>query len=113
MTTELRKAETPDQIDIYQKRDPYREWLDAEGVKVIVDYKFPDLNTVELGPWERNGGMGSVINMPITAPPNDDHTSVRLHSTHPPVNRRDGPKRDRWREDIDRVRRPSHRRAMS
>ena len=73
MTSELRKAKTPDHIDIYEHHDPYLEWLEAEGVKVIKEYVFEDLSTVELGPWERKGGSGVVINIPIPAPPNDAH----------------------------------------
>ena len=51
MATELRKAKTPDHIDIYQKHDPYLEWVEAEGVKLIREYVFEDLSAVELGPW--------------------------------------------------------------
>ena len=73
MTSELRKAETPDHIDIYENRDPYREWLESEGIKVIKEYVFDDLNTVELGPWERKGGSGAIINIPNAMLPNDTH----------------------------------------
>ena len=73
MATELRKAKTPDHIDIYQSRDPYREWQEAEGVKVIREYVFEDLATVELGPWERKGGSGVIINIPQRSLPNDAH----------------------------------------
>ena len=69
MTTELRKAKTPDHIDIYQKHDPYLEWVEDEGVKLIREYVFEDLNAVELGPWERKGGSGAIINIPIPHPP--------------------------------------------
>ena len=73
MTTELRKAKTPDHIDIYEHHDPYLEWIEAEGVKRIEQYVFEDLSAVELGPWERKGGSGAIINIPIAAPPNDAH----------------------------------------
>ena len=46
----MRRAETPDNLRMYEDVDPYHAWQASEGVKVIVDYKFPDLNAVELGP---------------------------------------------------------------
>ena len=73
MSSELRRAELPDKLDVYTEDDPYHAWQESEGVKVIVDYVFDDLNTVELGPWERKGGLGAIINIPDPAMPNDAH----------------------------------------
>lgn len=73
MTTDLRRAETPDQIDLWEEDDFYRRWQKSEGVKVITEYAFEDLNAVELGPWDRKGGKGAVINIPDPALPNDAH----------------------------------------
>lgn len=73
MTSNLRRAETPDKIELWEEGDHYHQWLRSEGVTVIKDYKFPDLDQVELGPWERKGGKGAVIIIPDPALPNDAH----------------------------------------
>ena len=73
MTSELRRAELPDHIDTYVDEDPYFAWQKSEGVKVIVDNVFEDLNAVELGPWERKGGSGAIINIPNPMLLNDSH----------------------------------------
>jgi len=53
--------------------DPYRDWLAGEGVEIIDEFAFEDLVTVPLGPWERKGGKGSVINIPYPMLINDAH----------------------------------------
>ena len=73
MTAQLRRLETPDNLEKFVEPDVYLEWQKAEGVKVITDFTFEDLDAVELGPWERKGGMGAVINIPQKALPNDAH----------------------------------------
>jgi len=73
MSSELREAAIPDKMDMWEAGDPYLDWIEKEGVKRIVDYKFPDLNDVELGDWERKGGKGAIINIPNGALPNDAH----------------------------------------
>ena len=73
MSSELREAAIPDKMDMWEAGDPYLDWIEQEGVKRIVDYKFPDLNQVELGDWERKGGKGAIINIPNGALPNDAH----------------------------------------
>jgi mannose-6-phosphate isomerase-like protein (cupin superfamily) len=70
---DLRQAELPDKMDLWEAGDPYLEWIANEGVTRIVEYKFEDLDQVELGPWERKGGKGAVINIPSGALPNDCH----------------------------------------
>jgi len=70
---DLREAELPDKIDFWEAGDPYFDWIEKEGVKRIVEYKFEDLNEVELGDWERKGGKGAVINIPSGFLPNDAH----------------------------------------
>ena len=57
-TVDLREAEVPDKMDMWEATDPYFEWIEREGIKRIVDYKFEDLNDVELGNWERQGREG-------------------------------------------------------
>ena len=73
MSSELREAAIPDKMDMWEAGDPYLDWIEQEGIKRIVDYKFPDLNDVELGDWERKGGKGAIINIPNGALPNDAH----------------------------------------
>lgn len=72
-TTELRKAEIPENLETYKETDPYYAWQEHEGVTVIRDYKFEDLNAVELGDWERKGGKGAVIQIPNPQLSNDLH----------------------------------------
>jgi gentisate 1,2-dioxygenase len=43
------------------KYDPYRRWLEREGVPVISGSYVPDVKTVELGDWERKGGKGAIL----------------------------------------------------
>lgn len=62
--SDLRRAELPDHLDTHVDEDAYTRWQESEGVKVIVDYKCADLNTVELGPWERKGGGGAIFQIP-------------------------------------------------
>ncbi|MCH7607367.1 MAG: hypothetical protein IIC94_02185, partial [Chloroflexi bacterium] len=50
------RAEERTGLDDFLLDDPYRRWLEREGVKVIDEFAFADLNDVELGPWERKGG---------------------------------------------------------
>ena len=70
---DLREAELPDKMDTFETSDPYFDWIANEGIKRIVDFAFEDLDTVELGPWERKGGKGAVINIPNGFLPNDAH----------------------------------------
>ena len=73
MTTDIRRAETPDNLVELPQPDTYLDWQKAEGVKVIVDFAFENLKTMELGDWERKGGRGAVINIPNDFLPNDAH----------------------------------------
>jgi mannose-6-phosphate isomerase-like protein (cupin superfamily) len=73
MTSNLREADVPDKIDYWDASDAYTSWIHNEGVKHIIDYKFPDLNEVELGDWERKGGKGAIINIPSERLSNDAH----------------------------------------
>ena len=41
-----------------EKDSPYVRWVAAEGLDIIAAHYVPDLNTVELKPWERRGGRG-------------------------------------------------------
>ena len=67
----LRATEPTGELDKFIINDPYRAWLAREGVQVIDEYAFENLHTVELGPWGRKGGKGSVINIPYPMLIND------------------------------------------
>ena len=67
----LRAQEPTEKLDDFTIDDHYRSWLAREGVKVIEEYAFEDLGTVELGPWERKGGKGAVLNIPYPVLIND------------------------------------------
>lgn len=69
---EILRAEQPSEnLEDFAINDPYRAWLSREGVQVIEEYAFEDLETVELGPWERKGGKGAAINIPYPILIND------------------------------------------
>jgi mannose-6-phosphate isomerase-like protein (cupin superfamily) len=69
----VRAKEPTEALEKLNLTDPYRAWLAREGVKIIDEYAFEDLATVELGPWERKGGRGAVINIPYPMLINDSH----------------------------------------
>ena len=71
--TDMKIAETPEDLDEFSTEDGYARWQQREGVRVIVDFAFEDLNRIELGPWERKGGSGAIINIPNDHLTNDSH----------------------------------------
>ena len=72
--TDMKIAETPaEELDEYATGDGYARWQQREGVRVIVDFAFEDLGAIELGPWERKGGSGAIINIPNDHLTNDAH----------------------------------------
>ncbi len=77
MTTkdgDIRVAEAvTGELENYQRENHYASWQKREGVRVIVDFAFDDLGTIELTPWERKGGSGAIINIPNRTLPNDAH----------------------------------------
>src|SRR3989304_1117988 len=46
-----------------QKLNLYEQWLLDEGVPVIRDCRVKDVRQLALGPWERKGGKGVLINL--------------------------------------------------
>ncbi|HEX8969806.1 MAG TPA: cupin domain-containing protein, partial [Chloroflexota bacterium] len=56
-----------------ERIDAYEQWQKAEGVPIISGFYIEDLNTVELGPWERKGGSGAFVNLEGTGGVNDLH----------------------------------------
>ena len=77
MTTddaEIRVAEAATgPLENFRVENHYAAWQEREGVRVIVDFAFDDLGTLELTPWERKGGSGAIINIPNRTLPNDAH----------------------------------------
>ena len=67
----IKYAPTPESLEDFGLVDSYKDWLKAEGVKVIEDFAFEDMSKIELGPWERKGGKGAVINIPYHVLTND------------------------------------------
>jgi oxalate decarboxylase/phosphoglucose isomerase-like protein (cupin superfamily) len=71
---QLRVATDPiEALEEYVIPDPYEAWIQREGIKQIVDFAFDDLNALELGPWERKGGKGAVLDIPGDQLPCDAH----------------------------------------
>ena len=71
---DMKVAEAPaEDLDQYGVGDGYARWQQREGVRVIVDFAFEDLGAIELGPWERKGGSGAIINIPNDHLTNDSH----------------------------------------
>jgi mannose-6-phosphate isomerase-like protein (cupin superfamily) len=54
-----------------EKDSPYVRWVEAEGLDIIAAHYVPDLNTVDLKPWERRGGRGVFINHEASRTSND------------------------------------------
>ena len=54
-----------------EKDSPYVRWVAAEGLDIIAAHYVPDLNTVELKPWERRGGRGVFVNHEASRTSND------------------------------------------
>jgi mannose-6-phosphate isomerase-like protein (cupin superfamily) len=70
--TDIIQAKEPTEpLRDFSIADPYLDWIEREGVPLIVDFAFENLNTLELGTWERKGGKGAVINIPNDEIPND------------------------------------------
>jgi len=72
--TDMKVAETPkDGLTDFRTPDAYEAWLKSEGIKVYEEFYFPNLATLELGPWERKGGSGAVTHIACRHMPNDCH----------------------------------------
>ena len=54
-----------------EKDSPYARWVRDEGLDIVSAHYIPDLNTVELKPWERRGGSGVFINHEASRTSND------------------------------------------
>jgi len=68
-----KQARATDDLEELEQVDAYVEWQKREGVPVIRDFVFEDLNALELGDWPRKSGRGAIINIPNPYLPNDAH----------------------------------------
>ncbi|MCZ6624124.1 MAG: cupin domain-containing protein [Deltaproteobacteria bacterium] len=57
---EAEKLKEPPKI---QRRSPYHEWQTGEGIPIVTGLCINDLNTVELKPWARTGGLGAFVDL--------------------------------------------------
>lgn len=62
-----------EQVDTFQRFDPYAEWQELEGVPSVGGFYVEDVNAMELSPWERKGGSGVFLNLDGTGGLNDAH----------------------------------------
>jgi mannose-6-phosphate isomerase-like protein (cupin superfamily) len=69
----LRAEEPTEPLGDFEVDDPYMAWVREQGVPLIEEYAFEDLNALELSPWEPKGGSGAIINIPNRTLPNDAH----------------------------------------
>src|SRR6266849_10585481 len=61
----LWRCSVTDQLTVnpFYLRDPYREFLQREGVPVYEDVLTLDPLTLELEPWQRLGGLGAYVHI--------------------------------------------------
>jgi oxalate decarboxylase/phosphoglucose isomerase-like protein (cupin superfamily) len=77
-----------------EKDSPYVRWVHDEGLDIIGAHYVPDLNTVELKPWDRRGGAGVFINHEATRTSND------CYVCEIPAGRQLAPQRQLFEEQI-------------
>src|SRR5487761_1086905 len=83
MSTDMKIAQEPTgPLEDFVIEDPYEAWQQREGVRVIRDFAFEDLNAIELTPWARKGGKGAIINIPNEHLPCDAHVVEILPARH-------------------------------
>lgn len=56
MTTETR-------LPVLAPLDTFQEWQKQEGIPIFNGFFVQDLATIEVGPWERTGGLGVFVNL--------------------------------------------------
>ena len=54
-----------------EKDSPYTRWVRGEGLDIISAHYVPNLNTVDLKPWDRRGGRAVFINHDASRTSND------------------------------------------
>ncbi len=52
-------------------KSAYERWVEEQGVPTLKTFFLENLNEVELGPWERKGGRGAIINLEGTGDTDD------------------------------------------
>lgn len=52
-------------------KSAYERWVEEQGVPTLKTFFLQDLNEVALGPWERKGGRGAIINLEGTGDTDD------------------------------------------
>src|SRR4030081_3205782 len=65
--------DTTASLEPLQKIDAYVEWQKSEGAPIVSGFYIEDLNTLDLGPWQRKGGTGAIVNLEGTGGVNDMH----------------------------------------
>ncbi len=67
--------DTTASLEPLEKIDAYEHWQKSEGAPVVSGFYIQDLNTLELGRWERKGGFvsGAIVNLEGTGGVNDMH----------------------------------------
>ena len=65
--------DTTASLEPLEKIDAYEQWQQAEGAPLVAGFYIEDLNTLELGRWERKGGQGAFVNLEGTGGVNDMH----------------------------------------
>src|SRR5919201_352063 len=66
-------ADTTAALEPLERIDAYELWQKSEEVPVVTGFYVEDLNTLELGSWERKGGRGAFVNLEGTGGVNDMH----------------------------------------
>src|SRR5919201_5367635 len=66
-------ADTTAALEPLERIDAYELWQKSEEVPVVTGFYVEDLNTLELGSWERKGGSGAFVNLEGTGGVNDMH----------------------------------------
>ena len=56
-----------------ERVDAYEQWQQSERVPVVTGFYVDNLNTLELGSWQRKGGSGAIVNLEGTGGVNDMH----------------------------------------
>ncbi|MCZ6885358.1 MAG: cupin domain-containing protein, partial [Alphaproteobacteria bacterium] len=56
-------ATQQDQPPRIERLDTYAQWQAQEGIPVYDTFFVADMKTLELGPWERTGGLGAFVNL--------------------------------------------------
>ena len=73
MTTRGSLPEDVTSAPTLERVDAYEQWKRDEGVPILGGFYIEDLNDLELAPWPRKGGRGTIVNLEGTGGVNDTH----------------------------------------